>query len=229
VSIYADDSNIYSSANTANEVTVTFNKELQFVLEWVASNKLIPNISKTVFGTNHSLSSRPQMNLVMNGVSVEQVEETKLLGITLECKWSWSKHIDSVAVKMGERSVRNKEMLCFSDTTLHKVLQALVLSYPVYCPDIWSSAANKDLVKLELAHNRETQLALHCNQRANINTMQASMSWLRIEERMTASLLVFTRKMNVSEIPNGLHSQLTHTLTPGSEQIQGNIYYYTEP
>ena len=60
--MYTDDSTIYASATAANEVTETLNKELQSVLEWVASNKLVLNISKTkssVFGTNHSLSSRP--------------------------------------------------------------------------------------------------------------------------------------------------------------------------
>ena len=64
----------------------------------MASNKLVLNISKTksiVFGPNHSLSSRPQLNLVMNGVSVEQVEETKLLGVTLDSKLLLSKHIES--------------------------------------------------------------------------------------------------------------------------------------
>ena len=40
--------------------------------------------------------------MVMNGVAAEQVEETKLLGVTLDCKLSWSKRIDSVVVKMGE-------------------------------------------------------------------------------------------------------------------------------
>ena len=102
--MYADDSTIYASATTANEVTEALNKELQSVLEWVASNKLVLNITKTksiVFGTNHSLSSRPQLNLVMNGEAVDQVEETKLLGVTLDCKLSWSKHIDAIVVKMG--------------------------------------------------------------------------------------------------------------------------------
>ena len=60
--MYADDSTIYAAATTANEVTETLNKELQTVLEWVASNKLVLNTSKTksiVFGTNHSLNARP--------------------------------------------------------------------------------------------------------------------------------------------------------------------------
>jgi hypothetical protein len=90
--LYADD-----SATTANEVTGTLNKELQSVLEWVASNKLVLNMYKTksiVFGTNHSLSYRPTLNLVMKGVAVEQVEEIKLHGVTLDCKRSWSKHIN---------------------------------------------------------------------------------------------------------------------------------------
>jgi hypothetical protein len=55
VSMYADDSTIYSSATTANEVTGTLSRFLQSVLEWVASNKLVRNISKNkriVFGTN---------------------------------------------------------------------------------------------------------------------------------------------------------------------------------
>ena len=36
----------------------------------------------------------------MNGVAVE-VEETKSLGVTVDCKLSCSKHIDSVVAKMG--------------------------------------------------------------------------------------------------------------------------------
>jgi hypothetical protein len=59
----------------------------------------------------------------MNGVSVEHVEETQLLGVTLECNLSWSKHIDSMVVKTG-RDVRNKDMLCFFDSALHKASPA---------------------------------------------------------------------------------------------------------
>ena len=47
VSMYTDDSTKYASATTANEVTETLNKELQSVLEWLASNKLVLNISAT--------------------------------------------------------------------------------------------------------------------------------------------------------------------------------------
>jgi hypothetical protein len=58
----------------------------------------------------------------------------------------------------------------------------------------------KNLVKLQLAQNRAARLTLHRNQRANMNTKHASLSWLRVEERLMESLLVFIRN-NVLENP----------------------------
>jgi hypothetical protein len=91
------------------------------------------------------------------------------------------------------RSVQDIYALLF-DTRLHKVSPAGSRLLPLdYCPVMWSSAAKKDLVKLQLAQNRAACFAL-CNQRANINHMQASLSCLRVEERLTALLFVFLNK-----------------------------------
>ena len=76
----SNDSTLYTSTTTATEMTATLNKE---------RSKLVLNISKTeniVFGTNHSLNPKPQLNLVMNKMEFEQIEVTKLLGVTLDCK-----------------------------------------------------------------------------------------------------------------------------------------------
>ena len=169
----------------------------------------------------------------MNGVAVEQVEETKLLGVTLDSKLSCSKHMDSMDVKMGRGlSVINRCSALFYTTLQKSKSCRLQLSYLDYCPVMWSSAARKDLVNLQLAQNRVACLAVHYNQRANINTMHASLSWLRVEGRRTASL-IFIRNINVSIITNCLHSQLTqstdtHTYptrhaTRGPEQIHENV------
>ena len=114
--------------------------------------------------------------------------------------------------KDGERSSCNKEMLCFFGTTIQKASSAgsscLLL---IICLVVWSSAARKDLVKLKLAQNRETHFALNCNLRADKNTMHVSLSWLRVEERLTASLLLLIRNINVLKIPICLLGQLTHS------------------
>ena len=54
--------------------------------------KVVLNISKTksiVFDTNHSLHSRPQLNLMflmMYNVAVVQVKKTKLVVVFLDCE-----------------------------------------------------------------------------------------------------------------------------------------------
>ena len=124
-------------------------------MEWVASNKLVLNISKTKSIVFVSLSFRPQWNLVMNGVAVEQVEDTKLLGVTLDCKLSWSKHIDSMVAKMGRGLAVIKRCSAFlTPHSTKQVLQPLVLSHLDYCPVIWSGAAKKVLKKRQLVQNR---------------------------------------------------------------------------
>ena len=79
-------------------------------------------------------------------------------------------------------------MLRVFDTTLQKANPAsfcfLILIIVQLCGQVLQE---NDLVKLQLAQNRVEHLALHCNQRADINTMHASVSWLRVEERLTAS------------------------------------------
>jgi hypothetical protein len=62
------------------EMTATLNKELKLVSEWAARNKLSRNtynIKSIIFGINHSLNLKPQLNLVTNHVKIMQVEMVK--------------------------------------------------------------------------------------------------------------------------------------------------------
>ena len=103
----------------------------------------------------------------MNNMEIVHVQETKLLGVTLDCKLSWTKHIDAIVAKM-ERSVHNKAMLCFLDMTMNKASPTgSSLSHLDYCPVTWSSATNKDIGKLQLAQS--STAGPKCTLRANIN------------------------------------------------------------
>ena len=85
----------------------------------------------------------------MNSLEFEHVEVTKLLGVILYCKLSWSKHIVAVVAKMG----RSLSMIkcCFTFLTAlstRQVLQALVLSHLDYCSVVWSGATKKEKIAI---------------------------------------------------------------------------------
>lgn len=86
--MYADDTTVYASAITPDGLNAIFNKELDTIEKWIFQTKLILNTAKTkpiIFGSN--ILSLPEINLVINK-TVQQDEESKLLGIFLDKKLS---------------------------------------------------------------------------------------------------------------------------------------------
>jgi hypothetical protein len=64
----------------------------------VINNTLVLNTPKTK--SIVSLRPKPQLELCIKGVAIEQVEEIKLIGLTLDGQLSWSSHIVKVVVKL---------------------------------------------------------------------------------------------------------------------------------
>jgi hypothetical protein len=97
---------------------------------------------------------------------------------------------------MGRRlSIIKRYSNLLTALSTRQVLQAIVLSHLDYCSVVWSGATKRDLGKL--AQNSAAWLALGCSQRSNMNNMHVNLSWLKVEERLTPSLLVFVRGIDM--------------------------------
>ena len=85
---------------------------------------------------------------------------------------------------------------------------------------------------MQLAQNRAAQLALECTQRANMNNMHVNLSWLKVEERLTSSLLVFMRGIDMLNAPD-THAYPTGHATRGlftfPKARTDCAQYYIEP
>ena len=116
--------------------------------------------------------------------------------------------IDAMVAKMrrGLSVIKCCSAILTSQST-EQALQALALSHMDYCPVIWPSATKKD-VGLEQS-SKTWPLNVHGG--LNINNMPVNLSWLKVEERLTSSLLVFVRGIDVLKEPNCLFKQLTHS------------------
>ena len=86
------------------------------------------------------------------------------------------------------------------------------MSHLDYCSVVWSGATKKDFGKLQLAQNRAPRLALGCTQRAKMNHMHVNLSWLKVEERLTSSLLLFMRDIDMLNSLSCLFELLVQSL-----------------
>ena len=68
------------------------------------------------------------------------------------------------------------------------------------------------LSKLQIAQNKAARLALHCalGVRQSTERLHASLSWLRVEERLACNLVSFFRNICYSKQPVCLYSQIQY-------------------
>ncbi|XDV54562.1 hypothetical protein PO909_022822 [Leuciscus waleckii] len=198
IAMYADDSTIYSSQSTVQELENVLMEELKPVIEWVTNNKLVLNISQTksiLFGTRYMLLNEPRLNIVVKDINVAQVQETKLLGIEVDNKLSWSSHIKAVVRRMGRglSMVRRcSNMLPFNMTA--DVIKTVVLSQLDYCDALLAGCPASSINKLQLVQNAAARVLTRSRKYDHITSILSSLHWLPIKFRINYKVLLMTYK-----------------------------------
>ena len=100
--MFADDSCLIFSADGLGELQVMINRELNKVDQWMASNKLTLNYSKTKFMLVHRKNKQPLLNLYVRDHKIEQVKTIEYLGIKIDEKLNWSEQIKNVETKLSQ-------------------------------------------------------------------------------------------------------------------------------
>ena len=120
------------------------NSDLTFINEWLLANRLSLNVVKTEFiliGSAHKLNNivaQPDLNI--NHVKIKQVHKATVLGVELDDKLSWNKHIDKVAKKVtsGIGAIRKIRDFVNRDTLI-SIYNALINPHFDYCSEVWDT------------------------------------------------------------------------------------------
>lgn len=147
--LYADDSNFGITAETTELAVGKANNSADEFHRFCVSHGLLVNIQKTVYMSflpkNISYDYSPLIKI--NHQSVEQVNYTKFLGITLDHKMTWERHIDSLTCKLGSACFLLRQL---RNTVTKEILRlayfGLVQSTLSYGLIFWGSSAHLDKV-----------------------------------------------------------------------------------
>ena len=124
--------------------------ELKKLDAWFKVNKLSLNVSKTnymVFGKTKGVSDNCHINI--NDVELEQVSSTKFLGIYIDNKLNWHKHILHVENKIAKSvSIMYKVKYLLDEAALLTIYTSLILPYLNYCIEIWGNTYPSNLKEI---------------------------------------------------------------------------------
>ena len=97
--MFADDTNITFVAGTTSELESLISIELQNLNQWLQANRLSLNIAKTEFMIISSrqkqlTNTNNHINIKIENNRIKRVASAKSLGVTVDERLSWDKHID---------------------------------------------------------------------------------------------------------------------------------------
>ena len=158
--LYADDTTMYCVGESIDQVITTLNKALEELAHWSKQNSLVPHPKKCegmIPKRNHFIG--PLGSLKINQHHIKWLPSSKLLGVTIDNKLTWSNHISEL-----ERGFVNKLNLikrsCFlPKNSLLDLDFQVILPSVTYALPIWGCCTNKnEFNSLESIHCRAARI-----------------------------------------------------------------------
>ena len=114
-----------------------------------------------VIGSNqplHALSNN-EINIVIDGKSINQVKEAMSLGLVIDEYLSWTKHIEEISKKIYSAIGALKRIRPFiSESTALLIYRALILPHFDYCSSVWGELNFILSDKLQKLQNRAARV-----------------------------------------------------------------------
>ena len=160
ISMYADDTVLYCTGKTVDDVNESMKRCLSSVCDWYEGNRLCLNTGKSntmlVASSRVNISNRSScLCIQMQDQDIEQVSSMKYLGVHIDDQLTWDKHISELISRLSSKvawlrrlsTVLPKTLLCKSyNTYVQPILE--------YACSVWGNCAQYNLDQVQRLQNR---------------------------------------------------------------------------
>ena len=161
-----------------------FNKELVLISEWFNVNLLSLNVKKTYY-IIFSNARNCGVDILLAGSKIDQVFETKFLGVIISSKLNWNAHIDIVLGKISKTIsiiAKVRHLLPTSATqTLYLCLVEPCIMYISQCNIVWAqSKPTTQLDKILRVQKKYCRLIIFADYRTHSEPLFKQLSILTV-------------------------------------------------
>ena len=206
--LYADDTQIFSSAKDSVELIFNLNNDLNKISQWLTSNKLQHHSTKTKLmyvGSKHNLHKiNDDFPVMLNGKRIPRVHSISCLGVTLDETLSWDEHIETICKKVGAGVGTLKRIKPYIPANmLQSIYSALIQPYFDYCSPLWD-ICNKTLKdKLQKFQNRAARIIAGASYEIRSADVLRALEWENLDSRRCMSKTALLYKiLNDFSAPN---------------------------
>ena len=158
--LYAHDTTMYCVSESVNQVTTTLSKALEELALWCKHNSLVLHAKKCermILKRNNLIG--PLGSLKINQYLIKWSSSSKLLGVTIDNKLTWTKHISELQRGFVNKLNLIKRSRFLPRNSLLDLYFKVNLPSVTYALPIWGCRTNKnELNSLESIHCRAARV-----------------------------------------------------------------------
>ena len=202
--LYADDTCVLLNGKDLNNLIQSMNTELDLLSTWLKSNKLSLNTHKTFFQLFHRtrMKTNNSVNIIVDKCVLNKVTSIKYLGVIIDHKLNWIKHISYVKNKISKGiGILYKARQFLEKRDLLNLYYSYIYPYLIYCIEIWGCAAKSHMNPLYLTQKKIIRIIIFSHYVSHTQPLFQDLSILPLEKLVLYRIALIMSKMSNSLIP----------------------------
>lgn len=198
IRLYADDTILYRKIHSSED-TKQLNHDLKQLEAWEGDARMEFNAGKcekiTVSRKRRPLTGQ----YTLHEHTLNEVQQTKYLGVTITSDLRWNSHINSIVNKANSRlGFLRRNLQVRQQRMKSMAYKSLVRPLLEYASAIWSPAAEGLKHQVEMVQRRAARFVTSTyNPRASVTEILHHLQWKTLESRRNlATLTLFTKGVN---------------------------------
>ena len=157
VSMFADDTAIYATAESIDELELILQDDLHSLSQWLLYNRLSINVKKSkvmITGSLPRLRATREPNVSINGIKLDVVNEYLYLGVVIDSGLRFNSHVNTIYDKCASKlGLICKTRKLFDYRTSRLLYVTTLLPVIDYCNSVYSVASQSELERLQKLQN----------------------------------------------------------------------------
>lgn len=216
ITLYADDISVHVSCKSYEDIeTVAFNQLA--TLKQALNNKLLilnPSKSKFISFTS-SLKNKltPRVNIFLDEDLLEEVNETKFLGLNIDKHLNWNNHVSTITKKLASGLYVLKQISKFSSLeTMKTVYFAFIQSHITFGLSLYGSTSTENLNKLLIYQKKAIRIMLALKWNDTVKEHFAELGIMTVYSLYIFQLILFIKKnsANIATLGHGHNFNTRH-------------------
>ena len=202
--LFADDTNLFTSGKNLHEIARQVNDELASICVWLKVNKLSLNVKKThfmVFKPTQRPCDKIQLNI--DGALIDEEQHTKFLGVFIDNRLTWKKHIEHITSKVSRGiGVIWKAKKLLNKSALKTLYYSFVYPYLTYCNHVWGTTCKTYFKALRVKQNKAISMITSAKFRTRLEPLYNKLNILRFDNINTFLFGKFMYRWHHENVPS---------------------------